>query len=327
VSLLAGRTFRTRFFQMLRWAIVIAIFVFLGGMVRDNWVQVKETPFTLKLFPLLLSTAIFVFSYFIQIWAWYLITSKLGIAVSFMETLMSWFSSQLGKYLPGKVWIFLGRYYFYESKAKSRRGISIALYLETVTLLMAAGLLFLVALLLFRGTGLSHFGKPVGWLILLFILAFISLHPRVLEKVLNWFLVRFKRERISVSISYPDILWVLFVSIIGWVVGGIGFYFFVDSVFPVSPHQILFLSGALAFSSILGLIAIFAPSGLGVREGTLVYLLSYIMPGSVAVVISILTRIWMTLIEIGLTGVIYLLGQFQKGFARRNEGVQTEKDS
>jgi uncharacterized membrane protein YbhN (UPF0104 family) len=244
-----------------------------------------------------------------------------------METLKSWFSSQFGKYLPGKVWLFLGRYYFYESKGKSRGGISIALYLETVTLMMAAGLLFLVALFLFRGTGLSHFGKPFGWLVLLFILAFISLHPRVLQKILNWFLVRFKRERISLSISYPDILWVLFVSIIAWVVGGIGFYLFVDSVFPVSPRQILFLTGALAFSSILGLIAIFAPSGLGVREGTLVYLLSYIMPGSVAVVISVLTRIWMTLIEIGLTGVIYLLGQFQKGFARRNEGVQTEKDS
>ena len=308
---------------MLRWAIVIAIFIFLGGMVRNNWAQVKEAPFTLKVFPFLLSTVIFIFSYFIQIWAWYLITSKLGIAVPFMETLRSWFSSQLGKYLPGKVWLFLGRYYFYESRGKSRGGISIALYLETVTLMMAAGLIFLVALLLFRGTGLSHFGKPFVWLILLFILAFISLHPRVLEKVLNWFLVRFKRERISLSISYPDILWVLFVSVIGWMVGGIGFYLFVDSIFPISPHQILFLTGALAFSSILGLIAIFAPSGLGVREGALVYLLSFMMPESVAVIISILTRIWMTLIEIGLTGVVYLLGQFEKGSGKEKEDVQT----
>ena len=106
-------------------------------------------------------------------------------------------------------------------------------------------------------------------------------------------------------------------------VGGIGFYLFVDSVFPVSPHQILFLTGALAFSSILGLIAIFAPSGLGVREGALVYLLSLMMPESVAVIISILTRIWMTLIEIGLTGVVYLLGQFKKGLGKEKEDVQT----
>ena len=54
---------------------------------------------------------------------------------------------------------------------------------------------------------------------------------------------------------------------------------------------------------------LFAPGGLGVREGILVYLLSHVMPGPVAVIISILTRLWMTLIEIGLIGVIYLVSQ------------------
>ena len=102
-------------------------------------------------------------------------------------------------------------------------------------------------------------------------------------------------------------------------VGGIGFYLFVDSVYPVAPQYILFLTGALAISSTLGLIALFAPSGLGVREGALVYLLSFMMATPVAVIISILTRIWMTLIEIGLIGVIYLLGQLQK--AREKEGI------
>jgi hypothetical protein len=294
-----------------RWIIVVAIFAFLGKMLWDNWSQVKEAPFMFESFPLILSTLIFILSYFIQIWAWYLITSKLSIALPLLETLESWFYSQFGKYLPGKVWLLLGRFYFYESKGKSRRGISIGLYLETVTTIMAAGLIFVVALILFK-EGLFYSGKQLWWLILLFLFAFISLHPRVLQKILSWLLTQFKREPISLPISYLDILWILFVCIMAWVVGGVGFYLFVDSIFPVSPHQILFLTGALAFSSILGLIAIFAPSGLGVREGTLVYLLSYIMPGSVAVVISILTRIWMTLIEIGLTGVIYLLGQFQK---------------
>jgi len=306
--------------RVARWLILGAIFAFLGKILWDNWSQVKESPFTFKFFPAILSTLIFIISYFIQIWAWYLITSKLGIAISFLETLKSWFYSQFGKYLPGKVWLLLGRFYFYESKGKSRRGISIGLYLETVMTIMAAGLIFVVALILFK-KGLFYSGKQLGWLILLFLLAFISIHPRVLQNILNWILVQFKREPISLSISYPDILWILFVCIMAWVVGGVGFYLFVDSIFPVSPHQILFLTGALAFSSILGLIAIFAPSGLGVREGTLVYLLSYIMPGSVAVVISVLTRIWMTLIEIGLTGVIYILSQLQKGSEKKNKDV------
>ncbi|MGZ3524219.1 MAG: hypothetical protein ACXU9L_05455, partial [Thermodesulfobacteriota bacterium] len=130
--------------------------------------------------------------------------------------------------------------------------------------------------------------------------------------VLNWVLMKWKREPISLSITYSQILGVLFVCILSWIVGGVGFYLFVASVYPVSSQYLLFLTGALAASSMLGLMAIFAPSGLGVREGALVYLLSFLMATPIAVIISVLTRIWMTLIEIGMIGVIYLFRKFQR---------------
>jgi uncharacterized membrane protein YbhN (UPF0104 family) len=323
VGLLRNQKGKSLYLKFLQWAIVIAIFFFLGRMVWENWIQVKEAPLTFNPFLLLLSTLIFVLSYFIQIWAWYLITLKLGIAVSIYETLESWFYSQLGKYLPGKVWLLLGRFYFYESKGKSKKAISIALYLETITVIMAAGLIFLATLALFKEVRPFYSGKTFWWFLIPFILAFVAIHPRILQKIFNWILVRFKREHVSLSISYSNILWILFVCIVSWVVGGVGFYLFVDSVYSVAPQYILFLTGALAFSSTLGLIALFAPSGLGVREGALVYLLSFIMPISVAVIISILTRIWMTLIEIGLIGVIYLLSKIRKGFGKRDPYVKT----
>ena len=312
---------RFNYKQIVRWIIVVAIFLFLGKMVWDHWNQVKETPFTLRPFPFILSTAIFAFSYFIQIWAWYLITLKLRIALSPSETLKVWFYSQLGKYLPGKIWLFLSRFHFYESKGKSKKAISIALYLETVTIIMAAGLIFLAALIFHREIRLFYSWRHPGWLVLLFLLGFIFLHPRVLQKILNWALIHFKREPVSLSISYSDILWILLVCIVSWVSGGVGFYFFVDSVYPVGPQYILFLTGALAISSTLGLVAIFAPSGLGVREGALVYLLLLMMPPPVAVIISILTRIWMTLIEIGLIGMVYLISRFQKESEKGSQNV------
>ena len=317
VSPLTDEKPRSRYLRILQWVVVVVIFVFLGKMVWDNWHQVKDASFTFELFPLLLSTLIFAFSYFIQIWAWYLITLKLKIAISFRETLESWFYSQLGKYLPGKVWLLLGRFYFYESKGKSRKEVSVALYLETVTILIAASLLSLIALLFFKETNPYNTGMQLWWLFPLLIVAIFSLHPWILQKILNRILIQFNREPISLSISYFDILWILFVCVLAWVVGGIGFYLFVDSVFPTSLREILFLTGALAFSSTLGLIALFAPSGLGVREGVLVYLLTFMMPGSVAVIISIATRLWMTLIEIGLIGMIYLLDKFQKREKRK----------
>src|SRR5512136_426803 len=135
-----------RYLKLLQWAIVVAIFFYLGKMVWDNWNQVKDASFTFEASPLILSTLIFAFSYFIQVWAWYLITLKLGIAVSFPETVKSWFYSQLGKYLPGKVWLLVSRFYFYESKGMARKGISVALYLEMAAVIVAAGLIFLAAL-------------------------------------------------------------------------------------------------------------------------------------------------------------------------------------
>ena len=290
-------------------------------MVWENWAQVKEASFTLSPLPFILSTIIFALSYFIQIWAWYLITVKLGIAISFSETLENWFYSQLGKYLPGKVWLLLGRFYLYESKGKPKKEISMALYFEMGTMILAGSLIFLVALLFFKEARPFYFVKHLWWVIFLFIFVFISLHPRLLQRIFNWVLIRFQKEPIHLSISYSDILWILSICILSWAVGGVGFYLFIESIFPVSSKYILFLTGALAISSTMGMIALFAPSGLGVREGALVYLLSSMMPGAVAVVISIVTRVWMTLIDIGLIGMIYLLSQFRKAKVKKNQHV------
>jgi hypothetical protein len=314
-----------KYLRVLQWAIVAAIFLFLGKMVWNNWNQVRDASFTFEVFPLVLSTLIFVLSYFIQIWAWYLLTLKLEVALSPSETLESWFYSQLGKYLPGKIWLLVGRFYFYESKGKSKKNISVALYFEMVTMIAAAGLIFLAALMFYQKIGLFHSWRGYGWLSLLAVFGLVFLHPRVLQRILNWVFVQWKKEPISLSISYTHILWILFLCILSWIVGGIGFYLFIDSFYPVTPQHILFLTGALAASSMLGLIAIFAPSGLGVREGALVYLLSFVMATPVAVIISILTRIWMTLIEIGLIGVIYLFGKFQRQGNGKGYGEKEEK--
>ena len=298
------------FKQIAKWTLILIIFAFLGKMVRDHWDEIRNASFTLRLIPFGLGTFLFIVAYFIQVGAWYLVTLKVGIALNFRETAAAWFYSQLGKYLPGKVWILIGRFYLYESKGRGKQAISLALYFETITMLMAAGLISLIAL---APVGVRWIDPRGGWFpILLFSLGFffLILHPRVLEKMINPILSILGRNPLRLSVSYWDMLWILFVNLLAWCLGGLGFYFFIDSIFPVTRDYVLFLSGALALSSILGLVAVFAPGGLGVREGVLVYLLSHIIPGGVAVVLSVLTRVWMTLIEVGLVGMIYLCDHF-----------------
>jgi len=62
---------------------------------------------------------------------------------------------------------------------------------------------------------------------------------------------------------------------------------------------------------LLGMIAFFAPAGLGVREGSLFFLLSKIMPEAEAAVISISSRVWMMCSELILIAIVY--GIFHSG--------------
>ncbi len=303
---------KINFSKILQWAIVTAIFIFLGRMVWENWNELGGTPIALRFFPFATGTLVFAFSYFIQLWAWYLITLKLGITLSIRETMESWFYSQLGKYLPGKIWLLLGRFYLYESKGKSKKLISTALYFEMVTIIMAGGIIFFASLFLFKEAPSFFLGGQIGWAILLLGIAFLLIYPGFLQKIMNRFLIRFKRETITLPISYCDVLRILSICILAWLIGGVGFYLFVDSLYPVPSRYFLFFTGSLAVSSTLGLVAVFAPGGLGVREGALVYLLTHLIPAPIAVILSVMTRLWMTLIEIGLIGVVYLFGKVRK---------------
>jgi hypothetical protein len=67
------------------------------------------------------------------------------------------------------------------------------------------------------------------------------------------------------------------------------------------------LPGAFAVSWIIGMVAVFAPAGLGVREGLFALLVDPILKGSLNIIVSLLSRIWITLSEILCFLVVFLL--------------------
>jgi hypothetical protein len=92
-----------------------------------------------------------------------------------------------------------------------------------------------------------------------------------------------------------------------WVLFGVALFVFIRSFYPLEWGYVLFLAGAFSFASMLGILALFAPSGLGVREGVLALFLRRIMPESVALVVSVASRVWVTLVELASVGVVYVL--------------------
>ncbi len=74
--------------------------------------------------------------------------------------------------------------------------------------------------------------------------------------------------------------------------------------------------GSFTLSQDLGVLAIFAPSGLGVREGSIALLLNQFLPLGEALLISFLARIWTVLSEIILFLIIYSYSRIINAYNR-----------
>lgn len=62
----------------------------------------------------------------------------------------------------------------------------------------------------------------------------------------------------------------------------------------------------------MGILAIFAPSGLGVREGIIVAGLLLIMSKEDALVVSVVSRLWQTIPELVLVALAFIWSRIRK---------------
>jgi uncharacterized membrane protein YbhN (UPF0104 family) len=60
------------------------------------------------------------------------------------------------------------------------------------------------------------------------------------------------------------------------------------------------------------MLAFFAPSGIGVREGIQLALLNIIMPAEYALVITIFTRLWGVVTDFLFFGIAYTISKINK---------------
>ena len=114
--------------------------------------------------------------------------------------------------------------------------------------------------------------------------------------------------------KYTDMLKIVTLFIGNWLIVGTGFYLLVSSIYPLAFNQLLYVGGVYGLSAIIGIISIFAPSGIGVREGVMILGLGLIMPNEYAVIIGVVSRLWATVAEL-----ILVLGGFSAEKIRKRK--------
>lgn len=297
---------RARLATGARW---LAASVALGFIVRYVWInadRLRGAELELRVPVALLSFAVLLVYLGGRALVWHHITRRLGVAVPLSRSFVSWNYSLLGKYLPGKVFLLLGRLEEYRRADKSMGKVTLAFFLETVATLMASVLTILLALLLVDIDPVARH-RRVLWIAVVLFLAL--LHPWLLSRVINGALRLLRRPAVTLDLRLRDTVSFVGLATVNWLVFGLGFYLLIDAIYPIDLRHIVFLAGAVSAASLAGILAVVVPSGLGVREGILAILLAQVMPAPVAAMISLASRLWVTAGEGAGIGLAFALSK------------------
>lgn len=226
---------------------------------------------------------------------WHYITVMDNASIKYTDAVTSYLYSILGKYIPGKVFMLAARIPAYERENVPARKVTVCFLLENVCTLLGAAFLFLISLLFFPNDIL----KDYAWAVVIFVIVFfVCINPKIINFFLRFIGKIFKKADMEIPFGYLQMIKIVLLFIVNWVIVGTGFYMLACSIYPLDISCLLYVGGVFGLAAIIGIISIFAPSGIGVREGILVLGLTLVMPEEYAVIVGIVSRLWATVAEL-----------------------------
>lgn len=282
-----------------RWFIYGSLVFLAGYLVRqDLFVVPAVESYTVAI----LSLPALLAGFLAGVLAWKMLLARFDLPSAFCECLASMGLSVFGKYVPGKIWTLLGRADYIALRRGSPRTTVFAVSLNEQLVSTWTGLVMGTACLFLVG-GLERYGWVllISWLVLsslIFLPWFHGMAEGILEKIYHR-PVRFPALDLRSFLAVAP--WTCAV----WSVWSLGFYLLVRGLAPEAATPAVGLAFPLAAS--LGLLAVVAPGGLGVREGVLVGIL--VVSGletAQAVTVSIAARGWFLVGE----ALFFLMGAF-----------------
>jgi uncharacterized membrane protein YbhN (UPF0104 family) len=186
------------------------------------------------------------------------------------------FQSQLGKYIPGSIWQYAGRAAIARVHGVPTQPVVVSMPIEFAASAVAAG---------------SMAGLLLGWWGAA-VIAAVALVLLALERPAR------SRGRPAPAMVRGTLLYLPV-----WLLLGAGFWLCAHGLPGVPGHDLPMYVGAFAVAWLAGLLAVFAPGGLGVREAVLVALLASRIGAADALVVASASRLTLIFVDIVFAAV------------------------
>lgn len=253
-------------------------------LVKFDYLILGEVQFD---YSLLIPSVILLWSgFFYSTVSWQIALEQHNYKISQRLATYSHGISVFAKYIPGKLWVIIGR-----ASLAAKNGISVkvfsAISLKEQLVYLFVGLIISLFALLFIEINI--------WFLLIvtvtvFALGFFLFSKKIYQLFLDMFQRIFRKELDVPFVGLKELLRIGGATLIYWALWSVGFFLLCKSIVPEVSFVAAF---AFPLSVSYGLLAIFMPGGLGVREGIIVLVLTATgLDVKVATTISVISRIW-----------------------------------
>jgi len=302
--------------QVFVWSgqILLAVLVigFVGRAVVSNWSELSELKVAFQPRPgWILSAVVIVWAtYGLLVASWRRILGGWNQRLRLGKAAQIWCVSNLGRYLPGKVWSIAGL-----AVLAQRAGVAgwaaAASALVMQALAIGTGALVVglaapgVAAPVLQAVGISYEAAPillaVAGVAVLVTLLVLTTQP--LAAAAN----RLAGPKFELRpLPLGSVAAAGGATLASWIAYGMAFWFLARGLFGAGELTVQTAVGVFAAGYIVGLLALFAPGGVGVRELVFLALLSPVLGSRGALALTVASRLLLTATEV--TAALLTLG-------------------
>jgi uncharacterized membrane protein YbhN (UPF0104 family) len=271
---------------------------------------------------LVLAGVVYVLGWLPSIWFWGALLRASGQHVAWTDVGRAYYCGHLGKYIPGKAAVLVIRAALLRGRGATASAAALTATCETLVM-MGAGLAIGIVLIPQLVTPQNSMTPP-GWLMTLadypavasaaVVVAIICLLPFAAR----WVVRLAGKVRGTPSLDAAPVISTRMLCVglpafaLSWMLHGLSLQLTIRGVTAGTPPPVDWLSctAAVSLATSIGFAALFAPGGIGIREGLLIELLSGQpgMGGHVAVAAAVCLRLVWLVSEVLVGSLLYATG-------------------
>ncbi|MEX2156089.1 MAG: lysylphosphatidylglycerol synthase domain-containing protein [Gemmatimonadales bacterium] len=281
-----------RWLWAIQGAVALVVVVLVARTVQRNWTEFRSLHVQLDVQPgfLALATLTVFLTYAFYIESWRRLLAGWAQRIPFGIAARVWSLSNLGRYVPGKIWTVTGLVVLAQ-RAGVRGSAAAASAVAFQALVLGTGVAVVAAA---TPQATSALRLATGLLVALASLAVLVWGPTA-----RWLGRLMSTANPLTPLPPSAVALAGGLMFLGWLTYGFAFWLFIRGLLPETHLTYAAAAGAFTLSYILGTLALFAPGGIGVRELVMISLLTPSLGSGGALAVSVGSRILLTVTEAG----------------------------